>query len=214
MIPNLAALIDHTILRPEATVRDVERYCDEARHYRFAAVCVNPFFVATASEALRGSLVATCSVVAFPFGATPTAVKVAEAVRAIEDGATEIDMVVALAWVKDHKFEHVREEIAAVRDACGTAALKVIIEACFLTDEEKIATCLAARDAGAAFVKTSTGFGSGGATVGDIELMRSTVGAAMGVKASGGIRTKAAAGAMIVGGATRIGTSNGVALMA
>lgn len=211
---NLASLIDHTILKPDATVAEVERYCGEAGQYGFAAVCVNPLFVGTVRRALQGSQVATCSVVAFPFGATPTAVKVAETHQAVADGATEIDMVIMLAAVKSREQQRVRDDIAAVRQACGAAVLKVIIETCFLTEQEKVAACLDARAAGAAFVKTSTGFGPGGATIADVSLMRTTVGAGMGVKASGGIRTGSVASAMVAAGATRIGSSNGVALIA
>lgn len=213
MAGSLASLIDHTLLKPEATAADARRYCDEARQHGFASVCVNPVFVAAVARALDGSLVRACSVVAFPFGATTTHAKMSETRRAVADGATEIDMVMTLADARAGDWVRVRDDIAAVREACGAAALKVIIEACFLTDAQKAAACEAAVTAGAAFVKTSTGYGSGGATVADVALMRDVVGPSVGVKASGGIRTAATAWQMIEAGANRIGTSNGIALL-
>jgi deoxyribose-phosphate aldolase len=211
---DLAALIDHTILKPDAVGADVRRLCAEARQYHFRAVCVNPIFAALVTSELKGSGVTTCSVVAFPFGATTTVAKVAEARQAVADGAGEIDMVIAIGAMKAGEYDHVRDDIAAVKRACGASALKVIIETCFLTDEQKVQACRLAVAAGADFVKTSTGYGGGGATVADIALMRRTVGPTLGVKASGGVRTFAQALAMVEAGATRIGTSSGVAMVA
>jgi deoxyribose-phosphate aldolase len=210
---TLAAMIDHTLLKPEATEAQVLGFCTDARSYRFASVCVNPVHAALVAGALRGSGVRTCSVVGFPFGATPPASKAAETARAVTDGAEEIDMVIAIGALKENRLDHVREDIAAVRAACSGGLLKVIIETCLLTDAEKRTVCLIAKEAGAAFVKTSTGYSTGGATVADIALMRAVVGTSMGVKASGGVRTREAAEAMIAAGATRIGTSSGVALI-
>ena len=211
---SLAALIDHTILRPDATRAQVRRHCDEARQHGFASVCVNPIHAAFVAEALAGSGVRTCSVVGFPFGATPTANKVAEARRAVADGATEIDMVIDLGALADGRHAEVQDDIAAVKRACGGHLLKVIIETAMLDDAAKVAACRLAVAAGADFVKTSTGYGGGGATVADVALMRRTVGPDIGVKASGGIRDTATARAMVEAGATRIGASSGVALLA
>jgi len=210
---DLAALIDHTLLKPDATAAQVRRLCAEARQYHFHAVCVNPIFAALAHHELAGSAVATCSVLAFPFGATTTAAKAAEARQAVADGAGEIDMVIAIGALKAGEHDYVRRDIAGVKQACGAALLKVIIETCLLTDEEKAQACLLAKEAGADFVKTSTGFGGGGATVEDVALMRRTVGSALGVKAAGGVRTFAEAMAMVQAGATRIGASSGVAMV-
>jgi deoxyribose-phosphate aldolase len=209
---DLAGLIDHTLLKPDATADQVRRLCAEARQYRFYSVCVNPIFVALAHRELAGSGVATCSVIAFPFGATTTAAKVAETRQAVADGAGEIDMVIAIGALKGGEHDFVRRDIAEVKQACALP-LKVIIETCLLTDEEKVKACLLAKEAGADFVKTSTGYGGGGATVEDIALMRRTVGPAMGVKASGGIKTFAQAVALVEAGATRIGASSGVAMV-
>jgi deoxyribose-phosphate aldolase len=210
---DLAALIDHTILKPDATADQVHRYCAEAIEHSLFAVCVNPVFVPLVAKALAGSAVATCSVIGFPFGAIATASKVAEARWAVGEGAGEIDMVIHIGALKAAEHDAVRADIAAVKQACGTALLKVIIETCFLTEEEKRVACVLSKEAGADFVKTSTGFGSGGATVADIKLMRKTVGQTMGVKASGGVRDFAAAVAMVQAGASRIGTSNGVGIV-
>jgi deoxyribose-phosphate aldolase len=210
---ELAALIDHTILKPEATPDQVLQRCEEARAHRFASVCVNPVFVPLVADALRGSPVLTCSVVAFPFGAAPSAVKAAETELAVAAGAAEIDMVIQIGALKAQLYPAVRADVAAVRRASGEALLKVIIECCLLTDAEKEIACRLAQDEGADFVKTSTGFSTGGATLADVALMRRTVGPALGVKASGGIRDAATAREMIAAGATRIGTSNGLALL-
>jgi deoxyribose-phosphate aldolase len=210
---DLAALIDHTILKPDATAAQVRRLCAEARQYRFHSVCVNPIFVALAHRELAGAGVKTCSVVAFPLGATTTAAKVAETRQALADGADEIDMVIAIGALKAGERDHVRQDIAEVKRACGKSVLKVIIETCLLTDEEKVQACLLAKEAGADFVKTSTGFGGGGATAEDVALMRRTVGPTLGVKASGGVSDFAKALAMVRAGATRIGASAGVAMV-
>ena len=210
---RLAGMIDHTILKPEARKADVLRFCDEAKAHGFASVCVNPIHVATVAEALRGSDVRVCSVVGFPLGATPPAIKAAETRQAVADGAAEIDMVIAIGALKEGDDAHVRADIEAVREACPKAVLKVIIETCLLDDAEKRRACLLAKEAGAEFVKTSTGFSTHGATVEDVALMRETVGPVLGVKASGGVRSLAAAKAMIDAGATRIGTSSGVQLV-
>jgi deoxyribose-phosphate aldolase len=210
---DLAVLIDHTILKPDATAAQARRYCDEARAHRFFSVCVNPVFVPLVAEALGGSGVATCSVIGFPFGAIATESKIAEAAWAVRAGAAEIDMVIHIGALKAGEHDAVRADIAAVKQACGAALLKVIIEACLLTDEEKRVACRLAKEAGADFVKTSTGFSTGGATVADVALMRGVVGDAMGVKASGGVRDFATALMMVQAGASRIGTSNGVALV-
>ena len=210
---DLAPLIDHTILKPDATEAQVRQFCAEALRYRFHSVCINPIHVRLAAEALAGSGVLACSVVGFPFGATTSAVKAAEAAGALADGAGEVDMVIDIGALKDGRLGAVRDDVAAVRRASKGAVLKAIIETCLLTDEEKRAACLLAQEAGADFVKTSTGFSSGGATVEDVRLMRAAVGDALGVKASGGVRSLDAARAMVAAGANRIGTSSGVALM-
>ncbi|HWL82649.1 MAG TPA: deoxyribose-phosphate aldolase [Roseomonas sp.] len=210
---QLATLIDHTLLKPEATAAEVLRYCEEAARFRFCSVCVNPVHVARVAEALRGSGVKTCSVVGFPLGATTPQDKAAETANAVRNGADEIDMVINIGALREGRLDAVREDIAAVRAACTGKVLKVIIETCLLDDEQKRAACRIAAEVGADFVKTSTGFSTGGATVADVALMRGVVGAALGVKASGGIRTLEAAQAMIAAGATRIGASSGVALV-
>lgn len=210
---TLAAMIDHTILKPEATGAEIARYCAEARAWGFRAVCVNPDRVAEVAAALGGGGVAACAVVGFPLGATTSAVKAAEAREAVAAGASEIDMVLPIGRLRDGAHDAVRRDIATVRAACPDALLKVILETCLLDDAEKAAACRLAVAGGADFVKTSTGFAKGGATLADVALMRRTVGDAVGVKASGGIRTAETARAMIAAGATRIGTSNGVALM-
>ncbi|WP_191059208.1 deoxyribose-phosphate aldolase [Geminicoccus harenae] len=212
-ISNLAAFIDHTILKPDATRAEVARLCAEAKEHGFKSVCVNAIHVAEVAQALAGSEVLACAVVGFPLGATLPAIKAAEAAAAVAAGAAEIDMVIDIGALKDGRVDAVQADIAAVRTACGDAVLKVIIETCLLTDEEKRQACQAAKAAGADFVKTSTGFSKSGATVEDIRLMRATVGPDMGVKASGGIRTRADALAMIEAGASRIGASASIAIV-
>ena len=210
---DLARLIDHTLLKPDATAEQVRQLCAEARQYHFHSVCVNPIFVALAQRELADSEVTVCSVIAFPLGATTTAAKVAETRQAVADGAGEIDMVIAIGALKGGDHDYVRRDIAEVKQACGLSLLKTIIETCLLTDDEKVKACLLAKEAGADFVKTSTGYGGGGATVEDVALMRRTVGPTMGVKASGGIRSLAQALAMVQAGATRIGASSGIAMI-
>ena len=210
---GLAPFIDHTILRPDAQPADVERLCDEARAHAFKAVCVNPIFIPLVAERLAGSPVAPCAVICFPFGADPTAVKAAEAEWVVRHGAREVDMVIPIGLLKAGRSAEVRDDIAAVRQACGDALLKVIIETSLLTDDEKVLACRLSQEAGADFVKTSTGFAGGGATVEDVALMRRTVGEAMGVKASGGVRTTDDARRMIAAGASRIGASASVAIV-
>jgi deoxyribose-phosphate aldolase len=210
---DLAPLIDHTLLRPEATESQVLRYCEEAIAHRFRSVCVNPVFVPTVARALAGHAVATCSVVCFPFGATSSEAKAAETAWAVREGANEIDMVIHVGALKAGAHAAVRDDIAAVKRACGAALLKVIIETCLLTDAEKELACKLSEEAGANYVKTSTGFSTGGATTADVTLMRRIVGDRLGVKASGGIRDFPTALAMVKAGASRIGTSNGVALV-
>ncbi len=210
---DLARWIDHTVLAADATEVRVEAFCREAVEHGFRSVCVNPVHVAFVARALRGCAPRTCSVVGFPLGALPARVKAAEAAAAVEDGAQEIDMVIALGLLKAGRLDAVRADVAAVRRACGPALLKVILETCLLSDDQKVTACRLAQEAGADFVKTSTGFGSGGATVEDVRLMRRTVGPELGVKASGGIRTFEAARSMIEAGATRIGASASVAIV-
>ena len=210
---ELAGTIDHTLLKPDATAAQILKLCDEAKAYHFASVCVNPSRIALAAKALEGSDVTPCCVVGFPFGAIPTESKAAEAAVAVKNGAREVDMVIDIGAAKDGDWDYVQRDIAAVKAACGAAKLKVIIEACLLTDEEKVKACLAAKAAKADFVKTSTGYSKSGATVQDVALMRKTVGADMGVKASGGIHTREEALAMIEAGANRIGASSGIAIV-
>ncbi|MBQ1396724.1 MAG: deoxyribose-phosphate aldolase [Eubacterium sp.] len=207
--------IDHTLLRADATPEEILKLCREAAAYRFKAVCVNASYAALASEALEGTGVLTACVVGFPLGAAPTAAKVAETACACRDGAKEIDMVIHLGMLKSGDLVYCTEDIRAVREEADKygAALKVIVETCLLTEEQKVLACRAAADAGAAFVKTSTGFSTGGATPEDVALMRSVVGDALSVKASGGIRTLDAAMKMIEAGADRLGVSAGVAIM-
>jgi deoxyribose-phosphate aldolase len=213
---EIARYFDHTVLKPEAQRADVLRVCREAREHAFAAVCVNPYWVPLVAGELAGSGVATCTVAGFPLGATSTAVKVLEAERAIRCGATEIDMVLHVGALKDGDHGAVRQDIASVAQAChaGGAILKVILETALLTDEEKRVACELSKQARADFVKTSTGFAKSGATAADIALMRAVVGPQMGVKASGGIRTYADFLAMVNAGASRIGASASVAILA
>jgi deoxyribose-phosphate aldolase len=212
---SIAHMIDHTVLKPDATQDQIAQLCYEARKHSFASVCVNPANVKLCSELLQGSAVPVCTVVGFPLGATPTEVKVFEAQQAIREGAAEVDMVINVGALKSRDYERVELDIASVARACqaGNAILKVIIEAALLTDEEKVIACQLAKVAGADFVKTSTGFGPGGATAEDVALMRRVVGPAMGVKAAGGIRTYEAAQKMVAAGASRIGASASVKIM-
>jgi len=212
---DIASYIDHTLLRPGATGPEIDRLCEEARRYNFAAVCVNPVWVRRAQENLRGSNVGIASVVGFPLGANATEIKVMETRRALREGAHEIDMVINVGLLKEGNHDAVRKDIARVVDACREvgAVCKVIIEAGLLTDEEKVIASTLAKEAKADYVKTSTGFGAGGATVYDVALMRETVGPAMGVKASGGIKTADDAQQMIAAGATRIGASAGITIV-
>jgi len=212
---DIASLIDHTLLKPEATPEQIAQLCSEAREHRFAAVCVNPVYVKLAWDLLKGSPVKVCSVVGFPLGATLPEVKAFEAQQAIRDGASEIDMVIHIGALKAGDDDLVERDIATVVEAChaGGAICKVILETCYLTDDEKIRGCILAKRAGADFVKTSTGFGPGGATEEDVALMRRTVGPDMGVKAAGGIRTLEALQRMVAAGANRIGASASVKIM-
>jgi deoxyribose-phosphate aldolase len=212
---TVSSMIDHTLLKPDATRADIEKLCREAREFRFATVCVNPAWVATAASLLRGSGVGVCSVVGFPLGATTADVKNYEARRAIFDGATEIDMVINIGALKSADLRTVERDIEAVVEPCRQcgALSKVIIEAALLTDEEKITACTLSKAAGADFVKTSTGFASGGATAADVALMRRVVGADMGVKAAGGVRDLQGLQAMVAAGATRVGASAGVKIV-
>ncbi len=212
---SLAHAIDHTLLKPDATQDQIAQLCFEARKFGFASVCVNPAHVKLCADLLKGSGVPVCTVIGFPLGATPTDVKVFEAQQAIREGASELDMVINVGALKSRDYELVRGDIAAVARAChaGNAILKVIIEATFLTDEEKVIACQLAKVAGADFVKTSTGFGPSGATPEDVALMRRVVGPSMGVKAAGGIRTYSDAQKMIAAGASRIGASASVKII-
>lgn len=212
---NIAALIDHTILKPETISAQVRQLCEEALQYKFASACVNPSFVPLVAELVRGSTVKVCSVAGFPLGATATDAKVFEAQEAIQHGAQEIDMVMNVGALKSGDDAAVEDDIRRVADAChrGKAICKVILENCLLTDAEKIRACKMAVRAGADYVKTSTGFNASGATVDDVALMRATVGPKIGVKASGGIRTLEDLQKMVAAGATRIGTSSGVKIM-
>ncbi len=206
---ELAKYIDHTLLKPESTREDILRVCEEAKHYNTASVCVNPFWIGFVAEQLKGTDIKPCCVIGFPLGATLPEVKAFETAAAIRDGAKEVDMVINVGALRGAELDAVYEDIKAVVDAAaGKALVKVIIETCLLTDEQKVIACRLAKQAGADFVKTSTGFSTGGAKVEDIRLMRETVGPEMGVKASGGVRTKADAEAMIEAGATRIGASS------
>lgn len=214
MEQNFARMIDHTLLKAEATKEQIEKLCAEAKQFNFASVCVNPTWVKRSSELLQGSDVLVCTVIGFPLGANTPAVKAFEAKDAIANGAKEVDMVINIGALKDKNYEHVQADIAAVVEAAkGRALVKVIIEACLLTDEEKVKACELAVAAGADYVKTSTGFSTGGATAEDIALMRKTVGPELGVKASGGVRSLEDMKKMVEAGATRIGASSGVAIM-
>lgn len=214
MEQNFARMIDHTLLKAEATKEQIEKLCAEAKQFNFASVCVNPTWVKNSSELLQGSDVLVCTVIGFPLGANTPAVKAFEAKDAIANGAQEVDMVINIGALKDKNYDLVQADIAAVVEAAkGNALVKVIIESCLLTDEEKVKACELAVAAGADYVKTSTGFSTGGATAEDIALMRKTVGPDLGVKASGGVRSLEDMKKMIEAGATRIGASSGVAIM-
>lgn len=211
---NLAKYIDHTILKPNASKADVEQICKQAIEYGFASVCINSCHVEHVSQLLKGSGVKTCTVIGFPLGAATTATKVFETIEAIKNGAEEVDMVINIGAVMDGDYEYVYKDIKAVTDAARNHALvKVIIETCLLTDEQKVKVCQACVKAGADFVKTSTGFSTGGATPEDVALMKKAVDGKAHVKASGGVRTMEAAQAVIAAGADRIGTSSGVAFV-
>jgi deoxyribose-phosphate aldolase len=215
MSKELAKLIDHTLLKADATEAEVNKLIEEAKANLFASVCINPTWVKTAAEQLKDTPeVKVCTVIGFPLGATTSEVKAFETVNAIENGADEVDMVINISALKDKKYDVVENDIKAVVNAAkGKALTKVIIEACLLTDEEKVKACELAVKAGADFVKTSTGFSTGGATAEDIALMRKTVGENTGVKASGGVRSLEDAESMVKAGATRIGASSGVAIV-
>lgn len=212
---DVAGIIDHTLLKPEASQEQITQLCREARAHHFASVCVNPAYVKLAAQQLADAGVPVCSVVGFPLGATPATVKAYETQMAIADGATEIDMVINIGALKSKVYKTVHKDISAVVDAAHAenALVKVIIEAALLTEKEKVAACLLAKTAGADYVKTSTGFGPGGATVEDVALMRRVVGPAMGVKAAGGIKSYDDARAMIAAGATRLGASAGIKIV-
>jgi deoxyribose-phosphate aldolase len=212
---SMAHMIDHTLLKPDATQDQIAQLCYEARKYGFASVCINPANVKLCAQLLKDSGVPVCTVVGFPLGATSTETKVFEAQQAVRDGATEVDMVINVGALKSRDYELVERDIASIARVChaGNAMLKVIIEAVLLTDEEKVTGCQLAMVAGADFVKTSTGFGPGGATLEDVALMRRVVGPTMGVKAAGGIRTYEDAQKMIAAGASRIGASASVRIM-
>jgi deoxyribose-phosphate aldolase len=211
---RLAACIDHTLLKPTATQEQIRSLCREARSAGFAAVCVNPCYIPLVAAELSGSPVNACAVIGFPLGANDGRIKAAEAELAVAQGAAEVDMVIQIGALKAGRLAEVEQDIRGVVQAAGAALVKVIIETCFLTDAEKATACRLAASAGARFVKTSTGFGSGGATAADVRLMRATVGAALGVKASGGIRSLADILAMLEAGASRIGTSAGMEIVA
>ena len=206
-------LIDHTLLKQDATPEQIMKLCDEAKEFDFMSVCVNPAYVPLAHELLKDSDVKVCTVIGFPLGMNLTKTKVEEAILAVNQGADEVDMVINVGMLKSENDEYVENEIRLIKESINGKLLKVIIETCLLTDEEKVRACLAAKRAGADFVKTSTGFSTGGATVHDVELMRKTVGEEMGVKASGGVRTHEDLLAMVEAGANRIGTSNGTKII-
>ena len=210
---SVNSYIDHTLLKADANKEQILALIDEAKKYEFASVCVNPTWVKTAAELLKDSSVKVCTVIGFPLGASTSAVKAFEAKDAIANGADEIDMVINIGALKSRNLKLVEDDIKAVVEASGRKLVKVIIETCLLTDEEKVEACQLAKLAGADFVKTSTGFSTGGATVEDVALMRKTVGERAKVKASGGIRTPEAAKALVEAGADRIGAGNGVVLL-
>ncbi|EJL22291.1 deoxyribose-phosphate aldolase [Brevibacillus sp. BC25] len=210
---NMNKYIDHTLLKPDATQEMIDKLCQEAREHDFMSVCVNPYWVKRSAELLAGSDVKVCTVIGFPLGASTIESKAAETRDAIANGATEVDMVLNVGALKSGDLETVKKDIAAVKQAAGDILLKVILETCLLTEEEKVVACKLSVEAGADYVKTSTGFSTGGATVEDIALMRKTVGPNVGVKASGGVRDGETAVAMIEAGASRVGTSSGVSIV-
>lgn len=212
---NIAGKIDHTILKPEASPAEIKTLCEEAMQYKFASVCVNPSYVPQCYEILKNSKVKVCTVIGFPLGANTTETKVFEAVQAIKNGAGEVDMVINVGMLKSGNYEYIFNDISRVVSAAkeNKALSKVIIETCLLTDSEKVIACLISKEAGADFVKTSTGFSSAGANANDVALMKYVVGNSIGVKASGGIRSKQDAEIMIASGADRIGTSSGVKIV-
>jgi deoxyribose-phosphate aldolase len=213
--PDLARMIDHTLLKPEATPAEIEKLCSEAKKFSFASVCINPSYVSLCARLLRGTPVKVCTVIGFPLGATSTPSKAYETEQAIRDGAGEVDMVINIGMLKAGEYKYVESDIFAVTIIARRHRVlsKVIIEAALLSDEEKVKACVLAKRAGADFVKTSTGFSKGGATAGDIALMRRVVGAAMGVKAAGGVRSREDALAMVASGADRIGASASVKIV-
>ncbi|HEL0599237.1 TPA: deoxyribose-phosphate aldolase [Streptococcus equi subsp. zooepidemicus] len=210
---NINKYIDHTLLKADSVQSQLDQLIEEAKAYDFASVCVNPCWVAYAAKALKGTDVKVCTVVGFPLGATTSATKAFETKDAIENGADEIDMVINIGLLKQGDYQAVEDDMRAVVEASGDKLVKVIIEACLLTDDEKVKVCQLAVNAGVDFVKTSTGFSTGGATVSDVKLMRQTVGPDIGVKAAGGARSLEDALAFVEAGATRIGTSAGVTIM-
>ncbi len=210
---QLSRYIDHTLLKPEAQTAQIEKLCAEAKEHNFFSVCVNTSYVKTCAELLKDSSVKVCCVVGFPLGAMDTASKAFETKTAIANGAQEIDMVIQIGALKDRRLDYVRDDIKAVVQAANGHTVKVIIETSLLNQEDKTLACKAALEAGAHFVKTSTGFGGGGATVDDVKLMKSVVGSSMEVKASGGIKDAQQAKAMIDAGATRLGTSSGITII-
>lgn len=211
---DFAKMIDHTILKADATKKDVKKLCMEAMKYGFHSVCVNSSFVYYCAQLLKDSEVKVCTVVGFPLGAMSTDGKVGETLSAIDDGAGEIDMVIHVGMIKSRDWDYVKQDIASVVEAAGDRAIvKVILETCLLTDDEKEYACRICKEAGADFVKTSTGFSTDGATIEDVALLRKTVGPVMGVKASGGIRTLETARAMVRAGADRLGTSSGITIV-
>jgi len=210
---NVAGIIDHTLLKQDATLSQITRICNEAMEYSFASVCVNPGYVKYCADILKHSPVNVCTVIGFPLGAATTASKAFETKDAVSNGADEIDMVINVGMLKSGKWDYVKEDIQAVVDAAQGKLVKVIIETCLLTDDEKTKVCKIAKEVGADFVKTSTGFSTGGATPHDVKLMREAVGPDMGVKASGGIHSAEEAIACIEAGATRLGVSAGIAVV-
>jgi len=210
---NYNKLIDHTLLKQDATPEQIVKLCEEAKQYDFMSVCVNPAYVPLAAQCLKGSDVKVCTVIGFPLGMNLTKTKVEEAELAIKEGADEIDMVINVGMLKAGHDDYVEEEIRELKAVAGSKVLKVIIETCLLTDDEKVRACVASKNAGADFVKTSTGFSTGGATPADVALMRKTVGPDMGVKASGGVSSHEDLIAMVEAGASRIGTSKGTKII-
>ncbi|GIN57326.1 deoxyribose-phosphate aldolase [Lederbergia ruris] len=214
MEKNIAKMIDHTALKPDTSKKQIIKLCEEAKEYGFYSVCINPAWVEEAAHQLEDSDVKVCTVIGFPLGATTTNMKALETKDAIENGATEVDMVINIGKLKDGDLDYVENDIRNVVEAAkGKALVKVIIETCLLTNTEKVMACKLAVKAGADYVKTSTGFSTGGATVEDIQLMRKTVGPNVGVKASGGVRSRESALALIEAGATRLGASSGVSIV-